>query len=323
MNVVLDQTIFHPQGGGQPSDEGWITLLAAGTSSEGASTKSEETSCEGTKSAGKAEDMDTPPDEQMHHDPQKSLQTLRVTFVKEVRRFPGTFHCEVQHLCEVPLEYGEDVDGYLEGLRAAGWGGGGPGGSRQVRLEVDGEKRLLFARYHSAGHALDAAIQSLGFAWKAGKGYCFPDGAYVEFHLNVDQDEWYEKINNAVLHYWKPKAAPASATPDEGKKKTWATGPSSQDKTAAKTAAYEDLRKTLETKMGAEDFRTGKVELSFDENLTRMLAMAGEAPVPCGGTHVTRMEHLGPVSVTKCVLKKNVMRVSYSVPEDFELPLDH
>jgi len=54
---------------------------------------------------------------------------------------------------------------------------------QQVLLKIDEDVRLVNSRLHSAGHAIDAAMQRCGlFAQlKATKGYHFSDGPYVEY----------------------------------------------------------------------------------------------------------------------------------------------
>jgi hypothetical protein len=54
-------------------------------------------------------------------------------------------------------------------------------------LQVDGEKRKIYARYHSAGHLLDIAVRRCGQTQlQPSKGYHFPVGAYVEYIGVVD-----------------------------------------------------------------------------------------------------------------------------------------
>lgn len=120
--VELDQTIFHPQGGGQPSDVGMI---------EG-----------------------------------DGLPPLEVLFVQGDKARPGV----IRH----------DSKGDAAAWRDAA------AARRDVVCKVDGEKRRLFARIHSAGHLLDVAVYALGFRWRPGKGYHFPDGPYVEYAISDD-----------------------------------------------------------------------------------------------------------------------------------------
>ena len=51
----------------------------------------------------------------------------------------------------------------------------------KVVCQVEGGRRQRSARVHSAGHLIDAAMQRCGVHLVAGKGYHFPDGAYVEY----------------------------------------------------------------------------------------------------------------------------------------------
>ena len=56
-----------------------------------------------------------------------------------------------------------------------------------MKLEVDGEKRKIYAKYHSAGHLMDIAVRRCGQTQlKPGKGYHFPVGAYVEYIGTID-----------------------------------------------------------------------------------------------------------------------------------------
>lgn len=113
--VELDQTIFHPQGGGQPSDIGTIQ-------SDG-------------------------------------LPPLEVSFVVADKAKGGV----IRHDCKGDFSAWKGAKG------------------RQVRCLVDEARRRQSARIHSAGHLLDVAVHDIGFRWKPGKGYHFPDGPYVEY----------------------------------------------------------------------------------------------------------------------------------------------
>ena len=59
-------------------------------------------------------------------------------------------------------------------------------GGLAVGCKVDEKNRRLCARIHSAGHLLDVAVHDLGFRWRPGKGYHFPDGPYVEYAMSDD-----------------------------------------------------------------------------------------------------------------------------------------
>mmetsp|Transcript_97756 Transcript_97756/g.276526 ORF Transcript_97756/g.276526 Transcript_97756/m.276526 type:complete len:340 (-) Transcript_97756:83-1102(-) len=139
LRVVLDQTIFHPQGGGQPTDVGQIT-------SEG-------------------------------------LPPLNVGFVSMDKETGVVSH---DCTCDAP-------DPWLAASQGT-----------EVALAVDEGVRRANARIHSAGHLIDVAVASAGYKWVPGKGYHFPDGAYVEYVLTaeqkaaVDKDKALASINEAL-----------------------------------------------------------------------------------------------------------------------------
>ncbi|KAK3276252.1 hypothetical protein CYMTET_15662, partial [Cymbomonas tetramitiformis] len=127
--VIVDESIFYPQGGGQPADHGVLV------SSSG------------------------------------------VTFkVEDVRSNQGV----IQH-------YGRFAEGSSE--FAAG---------DTLSLTVDGTRRVLNARLHSAGHLLDDCMGAVGYGpahLVPTKGYHFPDAPYVEYKGKVDKAE----IDNLIL----------------------------------------------------------------------------------------------------------------------------
>lgn len=126
LSVVLDRTIFHPQGGGQPADNGRL-------SAEG-------------------------------------LPDLSVVFVSSRKEDGAVVHDSVAKSDDATLW----VDAAAQGRTTA------------VLCHVDEAKRRLFARLHSAGHLLDAAVRQANLHWYPGKGYHFPDGPYVEYVLNEE-----------------------------------------------------------------------------------------------------------------------------------------
>ncbi|KAG0536870.1 hypothetical protein BDA96_03G099000 [Sorghum bicolor] len=122
--VVLDATVFHPQGGGQPADTGVI-------------------------SAGGARFL---------------VEDVRAKdgVVFHYGRFEGT-----EQGCGIGFKEGETVS-----------------------LEVDAERRSFNSRLHSAGHLLDICVHNVGlFHLQPGKGYHFPDGAFVEYKGVIPPDQ--------------------------------------------------------------------------------------------------------------------------------------
>jgi Ser-tRNA(Ala) deacylase AlaX len=116
LTLLLDQTVFCPQGGGQPYDTGVIV----------------------------------------------SKDGMMRFLVQEVRFVDGYVH----HI------------GHIENEN--------PAIEMTVSCSVDEERRTLNSQLHSAGHVIDLALKELGIDWIAGKGYHFPQGAYVEYSGNLN-----------------------------------------------------------------------------------------------------------------------------------------
>lgn len=114
--LILDRTVFYPQGGGQSYDTGMI----------------------------------------------KSIDGNFVFQVQEVSFNEGVVHHKGI------IEHGE------------------PSIGMEVNCFVAEDRRKLNSRLHSAGHLVDMALKELNFNWVPGKGYHFPDGAYVEYLGKLD-----------------------------------------------------------------------------------------------------------------------------------------
>jgi len=115
--LILDQTVFYPQGGGQPYDTGII------------------------------------------QSPDKSF----VFNVTEVRFIDGLVH----HIGNIEK--------------------GSPSTGLVVGCIIHPERRKINTRLHSAGHLIDIALKKLSIDWQPGKGYHFPEGAYVEYFGSLDK----------------------------------------------------------------------------------------------------------------------------------------
>jgi len=207
--MILPGTIFYPQGGGQPYDQGEIR--------------------------GK----------------------YGVFKVSEVRNIEGV----VQHI------------GTLEGELAVG---------EKVACHVDGTRRALNSRAHSAGHLIDMAVHRAGYTWIPGKGYSFPEGPYVEYGGDVsgiDISEATAKIEQACAEL-----------------------------------IAEDLPVRIEFMTLPEM----KEKLLFvpenvPTNRPARVVFMGDYGIPCGGTHVRSLKEIGTVSLRKIKLKGDVLRVSYQI----------
>ncbi|KAH6951560.1 Threonyl/alanyl tRNA synthetase [Fusarium avenaceum] len=218
--VVTEQTIFHPQGGGQPSDVGKIT---------------DESGASFTVAAAR---MDAVRDGQVLHF--------------------GKFSSDQK---------------FTEGQNAT--------------QEIDVEKRLLYSRYHTAGHVLGSAVSHLlkdkveGFDEL--KASHFPDSASCEFQGLID-GKWKEPIQKKVDEFL-----------------------------AAKMPVEIEW-------WDAEDFRKNGLErLTPDPSFVapgekfRVVRIVGAEVYPCGGTHVDTTDLCGETLVKKIARSKGKSKVSYLV----------
>ena len=214
-SVETEQSIFHPQGGGQPSDKGYI------------------------KSDG-------------------SIMDVKFVQVNPVSQ-------RIVHICE--LQQG-DADAFRDGCT--------------VQLHVDKEARLLHARLHSAGHAIDTAMLRAGLYDKVRptKGYHFTDAPYVEFEGELSQD-------------------------------TIAAMPGLLNE-HLDTIVAENLSTDISYLSREEAASVCGGDLASYPDTVRVVNVAGH-PCPCGGTHVENTRELGKVVVTKVKRKKRIIKVSYEL----------
>jgi Ser-tRNA(Ala) deacylase AlaX len=216
--ILTDKTICHPQGGGQPSDEGffekeWYERIAITSLS-----------------------YDREKDLVFHKvaNNQKSKQTL--------------------------------IEGDL------------------IKMTINEEKRLFYARLHSGGHLLDIAITQMKLPLVPGKGYHFPDGPYVEYNGKIEKNdiptltEKIEKISNELIENCEI-----------------------ENKSIVKIYSYEEGKKIFDLpKYLPENKPFRWVKLTNDD-----------IGCPCGGTHVKHIKDIKGLKINKITNKGKVVRISY------------
>ncbi len=208
--VYLDQTVFYPQGGGQPYDTGTIT-------------------------------------------------TQDTKFVVEEVRFVDGQVLHIGYFEGRPFIQGEDV-----------------------KCSVDKDRRELHTRIHSGGHLLDMAINQLGYDWIPGKGYHFPQGAYVEYAGSLG-DENKEVVAQKITQQI------ASIL--------------SQDiKTEIRFMPKEEMAKYCR-----------HVPEYLPKGKPSRIILYGDFGVPCGGTHVAQLKDIGHETVRKIKVQSGTIRISYEV----------
>lgn len=206
--AIVDQTLFYPQGGGQPADAGVIRSAAG----------------------------------DFH--------------VRDVRSVDD----------DIVLHFGE---------------GALPSSGETVTLLVDRARRDLHTRIHSAGHLVDLALHRLGFDWKPGRGYHFPDGPYVEYRADVEASKRDELI--------------------------------AQIEAAANEIVREDAATSIRyvDRAEAERVLSNVPPWIREEGLSRIV-FYGDFGVPCGGTHVAKLSDIGALKIRKLKIGSGSVRVSYA-----------
>ena len=153
--------------------------------------------------------------------------------------------------------------------------------NHKVNIVVDKTRRDINSRYHTAGHLLAAVVEKLSPALQATKGHQFPGEAYVEFHGVIDNaTDFLETIQSAVTAQLNRDAF-----------------------VETKDLKPEDAKRILAALPYA---------LPEDKTL-RVCHIEGFPPVPCGGTHVSRLQQIGRVIIKKCKSKKGKTKLSYEV----------
>jgi Ser-tRNA(Ala) deacylase AlaX len=229
--LIFEKTIFHPQGGGQPSDEGEIQLI---------------------------------PVEGVNYDTENQIKIV-IEGVGYDRDRDIVLHKISKE--KLPL-----ISNYL---------------NREFNMKINGEKRKLFARLHSAGHLLDIAVGKLDLKLVPGKGYHFPDSPYVEYSGSLDKGninyltEQIDKISNDVIN----------SIPQEN----------------------TSISKFYEYEEGKKVFQNIPSYLPEGKPFRWVKLTNEDIGCPCGGTHVQHVNDIKGMKITKITNKGKVVRISYNV----------
>ncbi len=150
-----------------------------------------------------------------------------------------------------------------------------------VELLVDGARRMLNNKLHTAGHLVDVAMIQAGYDFEPSKGYHFPDSPYVEYKGSIPPEEREE----AKLKL----EAELETLVHSGDSVKWRT-------VNGKEALKEDC------KYIPDYLPEGKP--------IRVVTISGLG-CPCGGTHLRTNAEIGKISIKKIKVKGGNTRVSY------------
>lgn len=240
--LTTEATIFHPQGGGQPSDVGQFLV---------------------------------------NDNPIFEVLTVRTAISK-----PG-----------VVLHFGY----FLDSSHAK------PGpSSLSVTENVNSERRLLFSRLHTAGHALGASVRTLLESKIEGfdelKASHFPDSASCEFQGLIDG-----KYKGDIQ-----KAVDELVAKDAEVRIGWWRKGDFRHRGLERLLPSDEVWQQIAI---AVDDRGESESGSDDDEVTRIrvVEIVGAEVYPCGGTHVPSTKACGKVGVKKISRSKGQSRVSYFV----------
>lgn len=218
--LTFDQTIFYPQGGGQPSDQGKILLT----------------------------------------------ESLSPCYEVESARFVNSEVYHFGHFQEAPFLIGQTI-----------------------QLQINKERRILNAKLHSAGHAMDIILHQMGYNFPHSRSYHFPERPYVEYIGEIP-------LTNSEDKHEVLKSLSAKLEENLN---------SFIQKGGAVTKEEVPYEKLEEICGSCPDYLPkGKP--------SRIVTMV-ESPCPCGGTHVEDVSEIGPIHIKKISNKKGKIRVSYEL----------
>ena len=158
-----------------------------------------------------------------------------------------------------------------------------PAVDSKVSLKIDGERRELHNKLHTAGHLVDAAMYNCGFRFEPAKGYHFPDSPYVEYVGVIEADDRpaaIEKLNAEL----------------------------------ARLIALDEavLHRVVNDKEALKEDCLFIPDYLPEGKPIRVVTVAGFG-CPCGGTHVKSNGVLQGMSIKKIKSKKGQTRISYSL----------
>lgn len=145
---------------------------------------------------------------------------------------------------------------------------------------VEQKVRLLHARLHTSGHLISNIIEALYPHWLAVKGHHFPGECYVEFNSKKSSSEEIsiELINKEIGQFIE------------------------KDCLISMDQVSGDKLQVL----------CPNITYSVPSDQPIRLIRIGDFPFsPCGGTHVKSLKEINDLEITKCKIKKNVMKIYY------------
>jgi Ser-tRNA(Ala) deacylase AlaX len=143
-----------------------------------------------------------------------------------------------------------------------------------VKCEVDTGRRTINANLHSAGHVVDLAVDRLGLSWEPIRGAHYPHMSFVEYEGEANLEER-ETIRSQIQENVNEVIASASEN---------------------------EIRFMQVTEMHTV-CRHVPIDIPTNKP-ARVVIYNGDYGIPCGGTHVRKLDEIGKVTITKVKCKK-------------------
>lgn len=151
-----------------------------------------------------------------------------------------------------------------------------------VTCTVNGDRRALNTRLHSAGHVLDMAVRGLGYDWLPAKAAHLPHQCFVDYKgtWHIEQREQIITDIQAAIDVLLAKGS-------------------------TNTIVF----------MSPADMKSrgAVVPDNLPTDKPSRVVLYDDFAVPCGGTHVANIHDIGAVTVSKIKNKDGFIRVSYSI----------
>ncbi len=222
--IVLDASIFYPQGGGQPSDTGSIVA--------------------------------------------------------------GEVVFNVKH-----VSFAIDT-GVITHIGVFAGGAFAPGDA--VSMRIDGEKRLLHCRLHTAGHFLRCMSQSaepILTPHHAAGGYHFPAGPYIDYTVPAGLDTSPEALKVFKARIEDMISGSIHDTP----------------------VVIEEMNLSEAEGLLGPEAVSSKARAAPRVRVVRFSGHGDVGVSACGGTHLRNTSEIGRLSLRKVSIKSGVLRIAYAV----------
>ena len=289
--LVLDRTVMHAQGGGQPTDIGQLRVRQQQQQhrmllpSSSIRRDSDHHHHHSTPEDPMIDATNVPNERDLHDANTSTTATTTTTTViiditkVELDRTTGIVKHYGTTTTTIPLPLTESNPDQTSFVPRIG---------DLVHVQVHREQRRLLSECHTAGHVVDAAMIQCGFYLKPSKGYHFLDSPYVEYHLHSSPgDNNNNDDNNSCTIHEKQDLSRLQLAFQQLLEQDIPTKIELLSKEQAQIRCQSQIPTvTNEMWWDMDQYTTSRSSsTSINDATVRIVTVAGYA-CPCGGTHV-------------------------------------